>query len=54
MLIELARLFLRPRKKGMRLDVKHKRAAAPWPRNPYKREAVPHSDEVLKKLLGFG
>ena len=54
MLVELlTKLLIRPRKKGMRLDVKQKRSAAPYPRNPYKRQEVPHSEYVLRNLLGY-
>jgi len=43
--------FLRPRKRAMRLDVKMKRAAAPYPRNPGRRKPIPKVKGILRKLL---
>ena len=44
--------FLRPRKKSMRLDVRMKRLAAPFPRNPVKKRTVPTSDqETLRGMF---
>lgn len=50
--IELALLFIRPKKKSMRLDVRMKRLSAPYPRNIHKKRDLPSSDSVLRKLFG--
>lgn len=51
-LLDLARLFLRPRKKSMRLDVGMKRLAAPYPRNVYKKQTLPPNPKVLRDIFG--
>eukprot|EP00933_Yihiella_yeosuensis_P008400 TRINITY_DN113817_c0_g1_i1.p1 TRINITY_DN113817_c0_g1~~TRINITY_DN113817_c0_g1_i1.p1 ORF type:complete len:171 (+),score=32.63 TRINITY_DN113817_c0_g1_i1:62-514(+) len=43
--------FLRPRRFSMRLDVKMKRAAAPYPRNPNRKKPVPKVKGIIRKLL---
>jgi hypothetical protein len=51
--VSIAIILLRPRKKGMRLDVMQRRFSAPYPRNPWKKQALKESDDVLRKLLDF-
>mmetsp|Transcript_121522 Transcript_121522/g.170978 ORF Transcript_121522/g.170978 Transcript_121522/m.170978 type:complete len:128 (-) Transcript_121522:44-427(-) len=43
--------FLRPREFSVRLDVKMKRGAAPYPRNPYKKRPVPKVKGIIRKLI---
>eukprot|EP00927_Polykrikos_kofoidii_P052599 TRINITY_DN46475_c0_g1_i1.p1 TRINITY_DN46475_c0_g1~~TRINITY_DN46475_c0_g1_i1.p1 ORF type:complete len:176 (-),score=27.85 TRINITY_DN46475_c0_g1_i1:74-541(-) len=43
--------FLRPRKFSVRLDVKMKRGAAPYPRNPNRKRPIPQVKGILHKLL---
>mmetsp|Transcript_32789 Transcript_32789/g.61535 ORF Transcript_32789/g.61535 Transcript_32789/m.61535 type:complete len:142 (+) Transcript_32789:46-471(+) len=43
--------FLRPREFSVRLDVKMKRGAAPYPRNPYKKKPVPKVKGIVRKLI---
>eukprot|EP00930_Biecheleria_cincta_P103035 TRINITY_DN94941_c0_g1_i1.p1 TRINITY_DN94941_c0_g1~~TRINITY_DN94941_c0_g1_i1.p1 ORF type:complete len:168 (-),score=27.39 TRINITY_DN94941_c0_g1_i1:79-582(-) len=43
--------FLRPKKFSMRLDVKMKRGAAPYPRNPNRKKPVPKVKGIIRKLL---
>jgi hypothetical protein len=53
LLLDLALVFLRPRKKGMRLDVGMKRLSAPYPRNVHKKHSYPPNSAVLRDILGF-
>lgn len=48
---ELMISFLRPRKKAMRLDVRMKRLAAPYPRNIHKRKNLAPDNQVLREML---
>lgn len=50
--LDLALSLLRPRKKGMRLDVRMKRLAAPYPRNIHKKQNLPANSGVLRGLFG--
>ncbi|CAK0812569.1 unnamed protein product [Prorocentrum cordatum] len=43
--------FLRPRKFSVRLDVKMKRGAAPYPRNPNRKKPIPKVKGIVRKLL---
>eukprot|EP00929_Paragymnodinium_shiwhaense_P068372 TRINITY_DN34367_c0_g1_i1.p2 TRINITY_DN34367_c0_g1~~TRINITY_DN34367_c0_g1_i1.p2 ORF type:complete len:128 (-),score=29.91 TRINITY_DN34367_c0_g1_i1:109-492(-) len=43
--------FLRPRKFSVRLDVKMKRGAAPYPRDTNRRKGVPRIKGILRKLI---
>ena len=42
---------LRPREFSVRLDVKMKRAAAPYPRNPNRKKPVPKVKGIIRKLI---
>ena len=42
---------LRPREFSVRLDVKMKRAAAPYPRNPNRKKPVPKVKGIIRKLM---
>ena len=50
--LDLALHLIRPKKKGMRLDVRMKRLAAPYPRNIHKKRDLPPSNTVLRELFG--
>ena len=50
-LSDLAFAFLRPGKKAMRLDVRMKRLASPYPRNVHKKPTIPPNNDVLRNLL---
>jgi hypothetical protein len=52
LLVDLGVLFLRPKKKGMRLDVRMKRLAAPYPRNVHKKREVKPNNQVLREMFG--
>ena len=43
--------YLRPREFSVRLDVKMKRGAAPYPRNPYKKRPVPKVKGIIRRLI---
>eukprot|EP00811_Abedinium_folium_P016511 NODE_25450_length_587_cov_1.586957.p3 GENE.NODE_25450_length_587_cov_1.586957~~NODE_25450_length_587_cov_1.586957.p3 ORF type:complete len:124 (-),score=24.40 NODE_25450_length_587_cov_1.586957:144-515(-) len=43
--------FLRPRKFSRRLDVRMKRGAAPYPRNPMRKKPIPRVKGILRKIL---
>ncbi|CAE8588807.1 unnamed protein product, partial [Polarella glacialis] len=43
--------FLRPRRFSMRLDVKMKRGAAPYPRNPNRKKPIPKVQGIIRKFL---
>mmetsp|Transcript_43702 Transcript_43702/g.100883 ORF Transcript_43702/g.100883 Transcript_43702/m.100883 type:complete len:123 (-) Transcript_43702:40-408(-) len=42
---------LRPRKFAMRLDVRMKRGASPYPRNQNRKRGVPHVKGIIRKIL---
>ena len=50
--LDLALSLIRPRKKGMRLDVRMKRLAAPYPRNIHRKKDYPSDSGVLRGLFG--
>ena len=43
--------YLRPREFNVRLDVRMKRAAAPYPRNPNRKKPVPKVKGIIRKLI---
>ena len=43
--------FLRPREFSVRLDVKMKRGAAPYPRNPNRKRPLPKVKGIIRKLI---
>mmetsp|Transcript_34027 Transcript_34027/g.68686 ORF Transcript_34027/g.68686 Transcript_34027/m.68686 type:complete len:142 (-) Transcript_34027:57-482(-) len=43
--------YLRPRKFGVRLDVKMKKGSSPYPRNPNRKKPVPRVKGIIRKLL---
>ena len=45
-------MFLRPRKKSMRLDVGMKRLSSPYPRNVHKKPHFPSVPRVTRGLFG--